>query len=117
MTTLPAFYPGAGLLLYALSVPLIRRNVRPNSWYGFRVPQTRTNPLTWYAANAYPGKYLLGIGVITVVTAIGLYAVPGITLDAYALACAGIILAALAVCVIQSFRYLAKLTWEFDTTP
>ena len=53
--------------------------------------------------------------MITVFTAVGLFRVPGITLDAYALACAGIIPAALVVCVIQCFRYLTKLTRESDT--
>ena len=109
MATLLSFYVGAGLLLIGLSVPLIRRKVRPNAWYGFRVRQTLADPDTWYAANAYAGKWLLGVGVITVLTAGGLNRVPGITLDAYALACAGIILAALTVCVIQCFRYLVKL--------
>jgi len=60
---------------------------------------------------------LLGVGGITVLTAVTFYRVPGITLDAHALACAGIILAALAVCVIQCFRDLTKLTQESDTTP
>ena len=117
MELLLAFYVAAGLLLIGLSVPLIRRKVRPNAWYGFRVRQTLADPEIWYAANAYAGKYLLGVGMITVLTAVGLFRVPGITLDAYALACAGIILVALAVCVIQCFRYLAKLTQESDTTP
>jgi uncharacterized membrane protein len=97
MATLLALYVGAALLLIGLSVPLIQRKVRPNAWYGFRVRQTLTDREIWYAANAYAGKYLLAVGVITVLTAVCLFRVPGITLDAYALACAGIILAALAV--------------------
>ena len=117
MATLLALYVGAGLLLSVLAVPLIRRKIGPNDWYGFRVRRTLADPDTWYAANAHAGKYLLGVGVITVLTAGGLYRVPGITLDAYALACGGIILAALAVCVTQCFHYLAQLTREPDTTP
>ena len=115
MATLLVLYVAAGLLLIGLSIPLIRRKVQPNAWYGFRVRQTLADPEIWYAANAYAGKHLLGVAVVTVVTAIGLYGVPGITLDAYALACAGIILAALAVCGAQCFRYLTKLTRESDT--
>jgi len=114
MVVLLAFYVGAGLLLSVLAVPLIRRKVRPNGWYGFRVRQTLADPDIWYAANACAGKCLLVVGVITVLTAAGLYRVPGITLDAYALACGGIILAALAVCVACSFRDLAKLTHDSD---
>jgi hypothetical protein len=110
IATLRVLYVAAGLLLSVLAVPMIRRKVRPNAWYGFRVRQTLADRETWYAANAYAGNYLLGVGVITVLTAVGLYRVPGITLDAYALACAGIILAALAVCGVRCFHYLAKLT-------
>jgi uncharacterized membrane protein len=112
MAVLLAFYVSAGLLLIALAVPLIRRKVRPNGWYGFRVRQTLADPDVWYAANAYAGKHLLGVGVVTVLTSVSLHRVPGITLDTHALACAGIILTALAVCVIHCFRYLAKLTQE-----
>jgi hypothetical protein len=114
MATLLALYVGAGLLLSVLAVPLIRCKVRPNNWYGFRVRQTLADPDIWYAANAYAAKYLLVVGVITVLTAVGLYRMPGITLDAYALACGGIILAALAVCVACSFRHLARLTHDSD---
>jgi hypothetical protein len=112
MATLLALYVGAGLLLSVLAVPLIRRKVRRNAWYGFRVRETLADPDTWHAANAYVGKHLLGIGAVTVLAAVGLYSVPGIALDAYALACAGIVLAALAVCVLRSFRYLAQLAHQ-----
>ena len=59
MAVLLAFYVGSGLLLIGLSVPLIRRKVRPNGWYGFHVRQTLADPDIWYAANAYAGKSLL----------------------------------------------------------
>ncbi len=106
MATLLVLYLGSGLLLSVLAIPMIRRKIGPNAWYGFRVPQTFADPETWYAANAYAGKYLLGTGIITVLAALGFYRVPGITLDAYALACTGAVLAALVVTVIQSLRYL-----------
>lgn len=114
MAVLLAFYVGAGLLLIGLAVPLTRRKIRPNGWYGFRVRQTLADPEVWYAANAYAGRCLLVVGVITVLTVVGLYRVPGITLDAYALACGGVTLTALTVCVIRSSRHLAKLTHNSD---
>jgi hypothetical protein len=112
MAVLLFFYICAGLLLIVLAVPLIRRKVRPNAWCGFRVRQTLADPDVWYATNAYAGKYLLAVGVVVVLTAVGLYRVPGITLAA--LACGGIIPAALTVCVAGSFRHLAKLTQDSD---
>jgi hypothetical protein len=114
--TLLVLYVAAGLLLIGLTVPLIRRKVRPNAWYGFRARQTLADPAVWYAANAYAGKRLPAAGMITILTAMGLCLVSGITLDAYAMACGAIILAALAVCIIRCFRCLAKLTQESGTT-
>jgi hypothetical protein len=109
MLTLLCMYVCFGLLLSALSVPMILRKVKPNGLYGFRIPATLRNPALWYDANAYAGKYLLATGGVFVLAAVALYFVPGIGLDVYALSCAGVILAGLAVTVVQSLRYLQTL--------
>ena len=104
-----ALYVASGLLLIALSIPMIRGRVKPNWIYGFRVRKTIENPDIWYPANAYAGKWLLGCGVMTVVAALGFYVIPGISLDGYALLCAAVMLGAMALAVGMSFRYLSKL--------
>ena len=43
MLLLPLF-AGLSLLLIGLAVPLIRGRVKPNAWYGFRIPLTLDNP-------------------------------------------------------------------------
>ena len=40
------------LVLMAVAVPLARRRVPPNAWYGLRVPATFADREVWYAANA-----------------------------------------------------------------
>ena len=41
-----------GLLIVGLSIPLIRRRVKPNRLYGFRTPKTMSSEQIWYEANA-----------------------------------------------------------------
>jgi uncharacterized membrane protein len=109
MTLLLWFSVAAGLLLAGLSVPLIRRQIGPNPWYGFRVRQTLDDPAVWYPANAYAAKGLLVVGLATSTAALLLYLVPGIDLAVYASAVAAVALAGLAVTLALSFRYLRTL--------
>jgi hypothetical protein len=102
MAVLLTLFICSGLLLSALSVPLILGKIAPNPLYGFRVKKTLEDPSVWYPVNAYAAKRLLAISTSAVV----LFFVPGIGLDSYALACAGVALAGLIVSLIQSFVYL-----------
>jgi len=59
-----------GLLLVALAIPLIRRRVRPNFWYGVRTAATLADERVWYEANAASGRDLLALGVAEIVLAL-----------------------------------------------
>jgi uncharacterized membrane protein len=108
--TLLILYVVFGLILAALSVPLLREKVRPNWFYGFRVPKTLNNPQVWYAANKFAAKRLLWSGATLVVAATGLYYLaPALSLDAYALGCLAIFAAVFVPGLIQSFFYLRSL--------
>lgn len=109
MLWLALLYAGAGVLLVAISIPLIQRRIKPNPFYGFRVPKTYSNEQTWYEANAYSGKWLLGAGVVISISAVGFALIPGITTDVYAWSVTGVALAALGLAVVQSFRYLNRI--------
>ena len=106
MVTLMILFISSGLLLAALSVPLILRRIGPNPLYGFRVKRTLEDPAVWYPVNAYAAKRLLVVGLGISVSASLLFFAPGIDLDVYAWSCAGIGLAGILVAVIQSFLYL-----------
>ncbi|RMG79529.1 MAG: SdpI family protein, partial [Chloroflexi bacterium] len=64
-----------GMLLIALAVPLIRRRIPPNHWYGLRVPATFADERVWYEANARAGKELLTLGVFVIALGALLYLV------------------------------------------
>ena len=51
MQTLLYMYVIFGLLLAALSVPMLLDKVPPNPWYGFRVPSTLADETLWYKIN------------------------------------------------------------------
>jgi len=52
-----------GLILIALSVPLILRRVPPNPVYGLRVAATYKDRQVWYDANAASGRDMFVLGV------------------------------------------------------
>jgi hypothetical protein len=97
------------LLLIGLSIPLIRRMVAPNSWYGFRVRQTLEDPVVWYEANAYSGKCLLWAGVAILIGCVVLFEIPGLDDPSYAICCAAVALGTLGVAVFRSFRFLGRI--------
>lgn len=66
-----------GLLFIALGVPLARRRVPPNAWYGFRVARTMRNRDVWYASNAYGGWLMAWLGALTGLFAVTAAALPG----------------------------------------
>jgi len=109
MKTMLVMYVIFGLLLAGLSVPLLLDKIPPNGWYGFRVPSTLYNEQLWYKVNRYAARWMLLAGIITVVAAVALYFVPGLTVDRYAWLLLAAFALPFAVGVVLSFRYLRRL--------
>ena len=109
MATLFWMFVILGALLCAICVPLIQRRIKPNLWYGFRVPKTIKNPDVWYPANEYAGRALFVVGLVVMLAASAFVLVPGITVDAYALSVAAVIAVSMTIALILSFRYLSCL--------
>lgn len=105
-------FTAAGLLLAGLSLPLIRRRVKPNFLYGLRVPATLADEWVWYEANARSGRDLLLVGLTLLALALLLPFVPGVTEETYALGLAGLlILGVLSSCILgwrRANRLLAE---------
>ncbi len=98
-----------GLLLAALSIPLILGKIGPNPWYGFRVKKTLNDPAVWYPVNTYAGRRLFVVGLVGSLFALVFYFIPKIDLNTYAIGCAVVTVGGLIVAVIQSFLYLRTL--------
>jgi hypothetical protein len=109
MQTLLYIYILGGLILALLALPLIAGKIKPNPYYGFRVPKTLENPELWYLTNKYFAMRQFALGVIFSVVSIGLYFWPGISLDAYAWSCLGVFLLIFIWAIVQSWRYMKTL--------
>jgi hypothetical protein len=109
MAIMLASYVGMGIVLALVSIPLIRKQIRPNYWYGVRIPQTMNNTEVWYDVNAYVGKRLFAIGILSIVAAVGLYLIPHLALDTYTIACLVVVMVGFIVTAIQTIRHLQAL--------
>lgn len=61
-----------GLLMSGISIPLIRRRVKMNYWYGIRFPAAFESDDAWYRINAHGGKCFFWYGVAHVILAVAL---------------------------------------------
>src|SRR5512141_3371030 len=109
MATLLVYYLAGGGILTLLSLPLLFGKIPPNGLYGFRVPATLQDPAVWYKINRYAARRLLAAGLAIILAALGLYFVPGLSVDGYALGCLGVFVLVFIPGLMQSFRYLQKV--------
>lgn len=61
------------IIFMAISIPLIKRKVKINNWYGIRLPETMKNEKVWYEVNEKGGKHLFVFGVIISLVSILFY--------------------------------------------
>jgi hypothetical protein len=103
-------HTGTGWFLAALSVPFIRRRIKPNKYWGFiRTRRMVENPDVWYPANEYAGRLMIGVAAAATVSAVAGLFVPGLDPLAYTLVQTGVLIALLALLVALTLRYLSKL--------
>lgn len=101
-----------GFLFMALSMPLIRRRVKPNPWYGFRTRKTLSDERIWYAANEFSGRLMFAAGFLTALMAVLLMPlglIPHIGTAVYITTCWLTFMVSLIGALILSFRYSGKL--------
>jgi uncharacterized membrane protein len=99
---------GGGIFLILSALPMLYNCVKPNPWYGFRVPKTLSDERIWYPANSYAAKGMILTGIITIVVAVVLRLtdVPPIK---YQLLCFSTFLGGLILTLIMSLIYIRKL--------
>ena len=119
MTLLILFMAGTSLLMIGLAVPLILGRIKPNHWYGLRIPLTLNNPGIWYPANRYAGWLLLIYGLVLLVVSLVLpFPLSGLEEEVatgiYGLVVAAAMLIGLAPVVVLSLYYATKLAGEYE---
>ena len=65
-----------GFLLVGVAIPLIKRRVKPNGFYGLRVPATFADEWVWYEANAKFGRDMIVYAAYVAVAGCALLFVP-----------------------------------------
>ena len=104
-------FPAVGLLLVALGWPLAKRRVRPNRWYGLRVPATFADQSIWYDANAAAGRDMMLLG--SAVGAAGLLLpLVGAHENLVAVTCAAILIVGSLLATLRSWRLANRLIRE-----
>ena len=99
-----------GLLIAAVSLPLIASRVPRNRIYGFRTPKTLASDEVWYEANRFAGRQLFGAGLAQVVGAVVLLMLAGrLDTDTVGFAGLALTLVPLGVALMRSFGYLRRL--------
>jgi hypothetical protein len=114
MTLLFFLFVGTGVLVVALSVPLIQGRVPPNHWYGLRIRATLDDPDVWHPANRYAGWLLLAYGLVMLVASLGLGILLGgideeSAVDIYGLCMAALLLLGIVPLVVLGLRYARQV--------
>ncbi|HLY27059.1 MAG TPA: SdpI family protein [Aggregatilineales bacterium] len=98
-----------GLVVAGLGVPLVLRRIKPNPFYGVRLGRTMKDEKMWYAVNAYVGRWLVALGLLTAILALVVAAFPGISILRYTLTVLGIVGVGTIAAMVFSWRYIRSL--------
>ena len=102
-------FGAVGLLFVVVGLPLSRRQIRPNRWYGLRVPATLKSEKVWYQANAVSGRDFTGFGVSFTLFAVALPRFIHLPDDTYALTCATVLAVGTVIVAIRGIRLATRL--------
>jgi uncharacterized membrane protein len=95
----------SAIVVAALSVPMIRRRVPMNHWYGARFPKSFQSDDLWYRINEHAGRVLLRWSVVVAATGIAALFVS----DARVLTALGFAPTLYLVGALESYLYSRKL--------
>jgi hypothetical protein len=97
-----------GLVLFFISLPLIRRKVPMNGLYGIRIPAAFKSEQSWYDINAYGGRKLAAWSWLITVTGIVGFFIPLKYLAFYGFGSGAVTLIAIGIPIIQIFRWIRR---------
>jgi uncharacterized membrane protein len=106
-----------GLLSIVTGLPLARRRVPPNRWYGIRLPATFADEYVWYETNAAGGRDLMVLGIIVVGVAVIPPQLATLSAAQYAGLCAGVFVVGSSAMVVRAWRLANRLLRERRAVP
>ena len=59
-----------GVMEIILGLPLLFEKIKPNWFYGFRLPKSMSNKEIWYKTNRYVGRDFIVAGIIVIIAAL-----------------------------------------------
>lgn len=104
-------FPAIGLLLIALGWPLAKRRVRPNRWYGLRLPATFADERVWYETNAVAGRDMMLVGSAVGAAAL-LLPLTGMQDNLLAVTCAAVLTVGSLAATLRGWRLANRLHRE-----
>jgi uncharacterized membrane protein len=96
------------LVIIGFSLPLMKRKIKMNPWYGIRIAESFKSEERWFEINQYGGRLMLWWGVV-----IGIMATIGLSFErrlwaTYDFGALVIVLGGLGVVIALIFRYAAR---------
>ncbi len=103
--TLISYFLTAIILILG-SLPMVLGKVKPNPWYGVRLPETMDDPELWYKANKYGGILLLIVGILILIATLATYFVPRISPLVYSEVTGGVTTFGILIAAYLIFRFV-----------
>ena len=108
MNPIAVIHSLVALVIIGVSLPLVKRKIKRNQWYGIRIPEAFKSEERWLEINQYGGRLMVRWGIVLVITAgIGL-TLPKKYWIFYAFGGLAVILVGLAIVTTLIFRYAAR---------
>src|SRR3954463_7809124 len=95
----------AGLVLFCVIWPLIRRKIPRNHFYGIRIREAFVSADRWYDINEMGGRRLAAAASVIFMTGLVGLVVPSRGFVPYLMVSAGVVLASLLISIIQTVRW------------
>ena len=95
-----------GFLFVGLGIPLHRKSVPPNHWYGFRTRDTLASSEIWYEVNSLTGRDLIWLGIVVLLVGAVLGFVVGVASPVSGIAIAAVLLVGVVVCLVRGSNYV-----------
>jgi hypothetical protein len=98
----------SGAIFIAISMPLLKRKVKMNKWYGFRIPKAFQSEENWFRINAYGARKLIVWSVPMILMGILCLFIPLTDLTVLIFGSGPIALFA-SIAIIQTLLYARKM--------